>query len=117
MTLGIDRRHPPVVRGARHERRERADARTARLERPSADEIDELRIGRKLDVVGDGPGNLPPPPKTTHKPRALTRAQKLSRALKACAKKPRRQRALCQKRARSQYGVKHKTAKKSRLKH
>jgi hypothetical protein len=45
-----------------------------------------------------------PPPKSKAKP--LTRAQKLAKALKACAKKPKRKRAACIKRARRLYGAK-----------
>ncbi|HTA15465.1 MAG TPA: hypothetical protein VK781_11475 [Solirubrobacteraceae bacterium] len=37
-------------------------------------------------------------------PKTLTKAQKLAAALKACAKKPKRQRAGCQKQARKRYG-------------
>jgi NHL repeat len=54
-------------------------------------------------------GNLAPPaesqlpPKPTPKP--LTRAQKLVKALRACAKKPKRKRASCRKQARRRYGV------------
>lgn len=48
--------------------------------------------------------NLAPPPQS--KPKALTRAQKLARALKACAKKPKRRRARCRARARRLYGKK-----------
>jgi hypothetical protein len=42
------------------------------------------------------------------KPKPLTRAQKLASALKACAKKPKRQRAACIKRAGKLYGAKAK---------
>lgn len=37
-------------------------------------------------------------------PKALTRTQKLAKALKACAKKPRKDRAGCEKQARKRYG-------------
>jgi hypothetical protein len=43
------------------------------------------------------------------KPKPLTRAQKLAKALKACAKKPKHQRAACIKRARKLYGATAKT--------
>ncbi len=57
-----------------------------------------------------GVGNyLPTKPVT---PKGLTRAQKLSRALKACARKSRKQRAACQKRARRTYGSAHTTMRK-----
>ncbi len=58
-------------------------------------------------VVLSGGGNLPPPPISTPvvaPKKALTAAQKLSRALKACLKDPRRKRASCEARARRQYG-------------
>ncbi|HEY5045533.1 MAG TPA: hypothetical protein VII53_06725 [Solirubrobacteraceae bacterium] len=45
-----------------------------------------------------------PPPKKTTTPKALTRAQKLAKALKACAKKVKKQRAGCKKRAHKQFG-------------
>jgi len=48
------------------------------------------------------PAESPPPPKSTPKP--LTRAQKLAKALRACAKKPKNKRAACRKQARRQYG-------------
>jgi hypothetical protein len=44
-----------------------------------------------------------PPPKLT--PRVPTRAQKLAKALRACAKKPKRKRALCRKQAMRRYGA------------
>jgi hypothetical protein len=51
---------------------------------------------------------------TKSKPKALTRAQKLARALRACKKdKSRRKRAACERQARKRYGPLHK-AKKSR---
>ncbi len=56
-----------------------------------------------------GPGNAPPPtpaPAATPKPKPLTRAQKLAKALKACKKRPKRQRAACVKQAQKKYGVK-----------
>jgi RNA polymerase-interacting CarD/CdnL/TRCF family regulator len=37
--------------------------------------------------------------------RALTRSQKLANALRACNRKPKRQRAACKKRAHKQYGA------------
>jgi hypothetical protein len=43
------------------------------------------------------------PPVGSHRP---SRAQKLTKALKTCAKKPRRRRATCIKRARDRYGAK-----------
>jgi hypothetical protein len=49
-------------------------------------------------------------------PRALTRAQKLTKALKACTKQPKRKRAFCAREARNKYGPKAK-AKKSNRRH
>lgn len=48
-------------------------------------------------------GESQPPPESTSKP--LTRAQKLAKALRACAKRPKRKRASCRKRAMRRYGV------------
>lgn len=50
-----------------------------------------------------GPGNQRPPVKA--KPRSLTRAQKLAKALKACQKKPKRQRQKCRSEARRRFGA------------
>jgi hypothetical protein len=49
---------------------------------------------------------LAPPPSTgtPHSSPALTRAQKLAKALKACRRKPRARRARCQRQARRRYG-------------
>jgi hypothetical protein len=55
-----------------------------------------------------GPAN--PTPQRTAKPKPLTRAQKLARALKACGGKPKKQRRTCKARARKRYGK--RTAKK-----
>lgn len=67
-----------------------------------------------------GGGNLTPaaskPPPVASKPKPLTRAQKLSKAVKACAKKTARQRATCDARARKLYGARPKaTSDGSRL--
>jgi hypothetical protein len=65
----------------------------------------------------NGPGNLVSPP-TTEKPVVKPktadeiRAEKLAKALKACGKKPRKQRAKCEKQARGKYApVKRKRKK------
>lgn len=63
-----------------------------------------------------GPGNfalsLTPPPNARPKP--PTRAQKLAKALKACAKKPRSRRHACKAQAMSRYGpIKAKSKSKS----
>jgi hypothetical protein len=62
-----------------------------------------------------GPGNLLPPVSAPVKRKAkpLTRAQKLARALRACAKKPRRKRPACERQARRAYGAAAGKAKKS----
>ena len=60
------------------------------------------------------PGVQPPDPlvaKTT-KLKALTNSQKLSMALKVCAKKPKKQRASCKKQAHRKYGTAASKAKK-----
>jgi phosphodiesterase/alkaline phosphatase D-like protein len=44
--------------------------------------------------------------------KGLTNAQKLAKALKACAKEPKKQRAACQKQARKRYGAAKNTKKK-----
>jgi hypothetical protein len=46
-----------------------------------------------------------PQPKASTIPKALTNAQKLTKALKACRKQPKRKRAACVKRARRQYAT------------
>jgi hypothetical protein len=67
-------------------------------------------------------GNLPPAGAaslafTTSKPKPLTRAQKLAKALKACKAKPRKKRLACEAQARKTYGAKAKAkAKKSNAK-
>jgi hypothetical protein len=45
-------------------------------------------------------------------PKKLTRAQKLARALKACAKKPKNKRAACRRAAQRKYGASKSKAKK-----
>ncbi len=46
-----------------------------------------------------------PKPTGSVKPKTLTRAQRLARALKACARKPRSKRAACRRGARKRYGT------------
>ena len=58
-----------------------------------------------------GPGDPALVSPAVVKPKALTRAQKLAKALKACKRRPKRQRASCGARARKLYGPR-KTAKK-----
>ncbi len=59
-----------------------------------------------------GASEVPAPPSASGPPkvRTLTRAQKLARALKACRRRPRRQRRGCERQARKRYAV---TARKS----
>ncbi len=64
-------------------------------------------FGVPSSVAFAGGGNLAPPPVSTPvvaPKKALTVAQKLSRALKVCLKDPRRKRASCEARARRRYG-------------
>jgi hypothetical protein len=66
-------------------------------------------FGAPGSVSTPGGGNLPPAPAAptklaTPKSKPLTRAQKLANALKACGKKPKKQRPVCRKRARRAYG-------------
>ena len=52
-----------------------------------------------------GPGNPPPTKPPAVKPKPLTRAQQLAKALKSCRhKRPKHKRAVCEKRARHTYG-------------
>ncbi len=64
-----------------------------------------------------GPGNLPVPlepvkPAVKSKPKPLTRAQKLARALKACHRQPKRKRRSCERSARRRYGRTARRAKR-----
>ena len=62
-----------------------------------------------------GGGNLAPPvPTTVVAPRALTRAQKLARALKVCSKEPRRKRHACEVEAKELYGHTSRAVKSDR---
>jgi hypothetical protein len=66
--------------------------------------------------VFSGPGNfaLTLTPKPNVAPKPLTRAQKLAKALKACAKKPKRKRRTCRAQAKKRYGpIKAKAKSKS----
>ena len=72
-------------------------------------------LGAPSSSTFSGPGNIPtPPPPAVVKPKSkpLTRAQKLAKALKVCAKdKQRSKRAECQKQAKQKYGPTKKKAK------
>lgn len=63
-------------------------------------------------VTQAGGGNLTPPPVSKpvvgKKARALTRAQKLAKALAVCRKEPRRKRGVCVSRARKRFGLARK---------
>jgi hypothetical protein len=67
-------------------------------------------------AVFSGPGNLvspvSKPPGTASKP--LTNKQKLAKALKACRKKPKRQRPSCERKARKRYGQRRAATKTTR---
>ena len=68
-------------------------------------------FGAPSSATLNGEGNVAvEPARPAAKPgaRALTRAQKLARALKACRKKPKRARASCKAAARRRYGAKPK---------
>jgi DNA-binding beta-propeller fold protein YncE len=59
-------------------------------------------------VLFSGAGNLPPVAAAKAKPKPLTRAQKLAKALKACRSKRRGKRHACEAQARKRYGPKPK---------
>jgi hypothetical protein len=65
-------------------------------------------------IAQQGGDNLAAPlANPTPKRKALTRAQKLARALKACRRKPRKRQAACVKRANRLYGGKAKSRKRA----
>jgi hypothetical protein len=53
----------------------------------------------------NGVGNVSPVSGVAVKLKSLTRSQKLANALKACKKKPKKQRAVCEKQAKKKYGA------------
>jgi hypothetical protein len=65
-------------------------------------------------VTFEGVGNFPPTTKgvVKTKTKALTRAQKLARALRACVERPRRRRPTCRAAAKRRYGPVSKKAKR-----
>ena len=68
-------------------------------------------FGAPVSANFAGSGNLTPPAITpVAKPNPLTRAQELTKALKACKKKPKKKRASCKAQARKKYGSKSKAA-------
>jgi len=72
-------------------------------------------FGAPSSATLTGQGNPPPTVKAIAKakPKPLTRAQKLTRALKACAREPKRKRPACKALARKRYGPAHKAKKSS----
>ncbi len=66
-----------------------------------------------------GAGNIAPAPAIggkpapKRKPKSLTRSQRLARALKACSRKPKKQRAVCGRRAHKAFGARTSTAGKA----
>jgi hypothetical protein len=68
-------------------------------------------------VTFGGVGNFPPPsvaaPAAKAKPKSLTRAQKLAKALKLCRRKPQKQRASCEAKARKSYGPQSRAKRSS----
>jgi DNA-binding beta-propeller fold protein YncE len=65
-------------------------------------------FGAPASSTFSGPGNLAPTPAVKVTARHLTRAQRLSKALRACNKKPKRKLAACKRQARRQFGPAHK---------
>ena len=67
-------------------------------------------FGAPPSATFSGAGNLTSPAasKPAVKSKSLTRAQKLAKALEACAKKSKRKRAVCKAQARKRYGAKVK---------
>jgi DNA-binding beta-propeller fold protein YncE len=72
-------------------------------------------FGASGSATFSGAGNIvAPTPKPVVTPKRSTRAQKLAKAIRACAKKPKKKRAACEAQARKRYGAKVKaTGKKS----
>ncbi len=104
----------------------RVDGAVSEVVKPPACEGDACQnpVGAPEDptpgsLTFQGPGNPLPSVSAsaqgTAKP--ATRAQKLARALKACARKPKRQRATCNRQARRSYGPVGKAKKSNRRTH
>ncbi len=71
-------------------------------------------FGAPPSATFNGSANLTPPAKPVTRPKPPTRAQRLAKALKACAKKPKKKRAACRAQAQRRYGprkAKKKTKK------
>jgi hypothetical protein len=73
-------------------------------------------FGAPPSATFQGPGNLAPAAVVKAKAKPLTRAQKLSAALKVCKRKPKKQRAGCQKQARKRFGPVKKAKAKGKKK-
>ena len=72
-------------------------------------------LGVPSSAVFAGGGNLAPPASTVVvAPRALTRAQKLARALKVCSRQPKRKHHACQAKAEKLYGHTSRAVKSDR---
>jgi hypothetical protein len=69
-------------------------------------------FGAPASATFSGAGNLAAPPTTATKARVPSRAQKLAKALKACKTKPKKKRAMCERKARRKFAPATK-AKKS----
>jgi hypothetical protein len=65
-------------------------------------------------VTFEGVGNFAAPAASAVKPKSLTKAQMLAKALRACGKKPRKQRAACERRARQRYAAKSKSKRSAK---
>jgi hypothetical protein len=88
----------------------------ARGGRPAASTSGDQPAGSGGSSSSSTPGlkSLGPEVGKTTKLKALTNAQKLSKALKLCAKKPKKQLASCKKQAKKQYGTSGKKASRKR---
>ncbi|HEY3864897.1 MAG TPA: hypothetical protein VGL54_02280 [Solirubrobacteraceae bacterium] len=75
-------------------------------------------FGAPSSATFSGAGNPAPAPTATVKAKAkpLTRAQELAKALKACKKKPKKKRTVCEKQGRKRYGASKAKKKKSKAK-
>jgi hypothetical protein len=71
-------------------------------------------FGSPSSATFTGAGNVHSETAPIAKPKSLTRAQKLTEAMKACKKKGKGKRAACEKRAKRLYGPTSKSKKKSR---
>jgi hypothetical protein len=94
-----------------------AEANTCHGSSPSAPSIQGPVSTDPTSSGNLAPGQTAAPtplPKPKPKPKALTRAQKLAKALKACKKKPQGHRKACEAKARKLYGPKHKPARRSK---